>query len=95
LGRVAIDSLALGCLIADSTSDKYGRKPALMLAAFLFLISSLQWYSLQPGISLFIAARFVAGIGVGMASMFFTIIHSRSCTSQHKRPYGGHQSINH
>jgi MFS transporter, SP family, xylose:H+ symportor len=89
IGKGCIASLALGCLIAGSTSDKYGRKPALMLAAF-FLISSLQWHSLQPGISLFIAARFVAGIGVGMASMFFTIIHSRSCTSQHKRPYGGH-----
>jgi MFS transporter, SP family, xylose:H+ symportor len=68
----ATASLALGCvvgcLIAGSLSDKYGRKPGLMLAAFLFLISSLAM-AFASTRDLFIAARFVAGIGVGMASM--------------------------
>jgi MFS transporter, SP family, xylose:H+ symportor len=68
----ATASLALGCvigcLIAGSLSDKYGRKPGLMLAAFLFLISSLAM-AFSSTRDLFIAARFVAGIGVGMASM--------------------------
>ncbi|MEO5995813.1 MAG: sugar porter family MFS transporter [Chitinophagaceae bacterium] len=68
----ATASLALGCiigsLIAGSLSDKYGRKPGLMLAAFLFLVSSFAMaFSHNKG--LFISARFVAGIGVGMASM--------------------------
>jgi MFS transporter, SP family, xylose:H+ symportor len=64
----AMASLALGCLVAGSLSDKYGRKPGLMLAAFLFLISSLAM-AFSTTRDLFIAARFVAGIGVGMASM--------------------------
>jgi MFS transporter, SP family, xylose:H+ symportor len=68
----ATASLALGCvvgcLIAGSLSDKYGRKPGLMLAAFLFLISSLAM-AFSTTRELFIFARFVAGIGVGMASM--------------------------
>jgi MFS transporter, SP family, xylose:H+ symportor len=68
----ATASLALGCvigcLVAGSLSDKYGRKPGLMLAAFLFLISSLAM-AFSSTRDLFIAARFVAGIGVGMASM--------------------------
>jgi MFS transporter, SP family, xylose:H+ symportor len=68
----ATASLALGCvvgcLIAGSLSDKYGRKPGLMLAAFLFLVSSLAM-AFSSTRDLFIAARFVAGIGVGMASM--------------------------
>ena len=68
----ATASLALGCvagcLIAGPLSDKYGRKPGLMLAAFLFLISSFAMaFAANKG--LFISARFVAGIGVGMASM--------------------------
>lgn len=68
----ATASLALGCvvgcLVAGSLSDKYGRKPGLMLAAFLFLVSSLAM-AFSSTRDLFIAARFVAGIGVGMASM--------------------------
>jgi MFS transporter, SP family, xylose:H+ symportor len=68
----ATASLALGCgvgcLIAGSVSDKHGRKPGLLLAASLFLISSLAM-AFSATRDLFITARFVAGIGVGMASM--------------------------
>lgn len=68
----ATASLALGCvmgcLIAGSLSDKYGRKPGLMLAAFLFLVSSFAM-AFSNNKELFISARFIAGIGVGMASM--------------------------
>ena len=68
----ATASLALGCiigcLVAGSVSDKYGRKPGLILAAFIFLVSSIAMaFSSSRGI--FITARFAAGIGVGMASM--------------------------
>jgi len=68
----ATASLALGCvagcLVAGSLSDKYGRKPGLMLAAFLFFVSSLAM-AFSATRDIFIFARFVAGIGVGMASM--------------------------
>lgn len=65
-------SLALGCIIgclaAGRVSDKYGRKPGLIIAAAIFLVSSLAM-AFSPGLNFFIAARFAAGIGVGMASM--------------------------
>ncbi len=67
----ATASLALGCIIgciaAGKVSDKYGRKPGLMLAAAIFLVSSLAMAA-APGRDFFIWCRFVAGIGVGMAS---------------------------
>ncbi|AXY77997.1 MFS transporter [Paraflavitalea soli] len=68
----ATASLALGCVIgcivAGTAADKYGRRPGLMIAAFIFLVSSLAMaFSATRGV--FISARFVAGIGVGMASM--------------------------
>lgn len=68
----ATASLALGCVIgcivAGAAADKYGRRPGLMIAAFIFLVSSFAMaFSATRG--LFISARFVAGIGVGMASM--------------------------
>lgn len=65
-------SLALGCmagcLVAGQLSEKRGRKTALMTAACIFALSSLAM-ALAPSLWFFITARFVAGIGVGMASM--------------------------
>jgi MFS transporter, SP family, xylose:H+ symportor len=65
-------SLALGCmfgcLVAGGLADKYGRKPGLMVAAITFALSSLAM-SMAPNLTFFVAARFFAGIGVGMASM--------------------------
>jgi SP family xylose:H+ symportor-like MFS transporter len=65
-------SLAIGCVIgcffAGNISDKYGRKPSLLIAAFIFAISSL-FMGIAPNLYAFISGRFFAGVGVGMASM--------------------------
>ncbi|MEO6288977.1 MAG: sugar porter family MFS transporter [Ginsengibacter sp.] len=66
-GVLALGAI-IGCLIAGKVSDKYGRRPGLMLAAIIFALSSLAM-AFSPNRDIFIAARFVAGIGVGMASM--------------------------
>jgi MFS family permease len=66
-GSLALGAIA-GCLIAGKLSDKYGRKPGLLLAAALFAISSLAM-AISPDRNFFIASRFIGGIGVGMASM--------------------------
>jgi sugar porter (SP) family MFS transporter len=66
-GSLALGCI-VGCIIAGSLSDKYGRKPGLMTAAAIFFLSSLAM-AFSPDLSFFIASRFVAGIGVGMASM--------------------------
>jgi sugar porter (SP) family MFS transporter len=59
---------ALGCIIAGSISDRYGRRKGLLLAAAVFGLSALAM-ALAPGRNFFIGARCMAGIGVGMASM--------------------------
>ena len=68
----ATASLALGCIVgclfAGGFSDRVGRKKALMVAALIFFVSSLAM-AVASNRDLFIAARFVAGIGVGMASV--------------------------
>jgi sugar porter (SP) family MFS transporter len=58
----------LGCVVAGSIADKFGRKPGLLIAALIFTISSLIM-GVAPKLSVFILGRFLAGVGVGMASM--------------------------
>lgn len=66
-GSLALGCI-VGCLIAGSLADRYGRKPGLMLAALIFAVSSIG-IALSSGLTLFVVMRFAAGIGVGMASM--------------------------
>ncbi len=66
-GSLALGAIA-GCLVAGSVAEKHGRKPGLLVAAAIFTISSLAM-AFAPGRDFFIASRFCAGIGVGMASM--------------------------
>jgi len=66
-GSLALGCI-VGCLIAGSIAEKYGRRPGLMLAAFIFALSSVA-IALSIGLTFFVAMRFAAGIGVGMASM--------------------------
>jgi MFS transporter, SP family, xylose:H+ symportor len=66
-GSLALGAI-VGCLIAGNVADKFGRKKSLLVAAVLFFISSLcMAFSVNKGV--FITSRFLAGIGVGMASM--------------------------
>lgn len=66
-GSLALGCI-VGCLIAGMLSDRYGRRPGLLLAALLFASSSLGM-ALAGSLTNFVLMRFGAGIGVGMASM--------------------------
>ena len=66
-GSLALGCMA-GCLLAGNLADRYGRRPGLMVAALIFAVSSVG-LAFSTTLPIFIAMRFVAGIGVGMASM--------------------------
>jgi MFS family permease len=66
-GSLALGAIG-GCLLSGYYADRFGRRPALLMAAGVFLLSSLGMAA-APSLGLFIVARFCAGIGVGMASV--------------------------
>ena len=71
LQGVAMSTALVGCLIgamvAGSDADKWGRKPLLMLAAVLFTVSAIAT-GLFNDFTLFNIARFIGGVGIGVAS---------------------------
>ena len=64
----ALVGALLGAAIAGVLGDRYGRKVVLVLSAMLFFISAIG-SALPPTFSLMIVARFIGGIGVGIASV--------------------------
>ena len=68
---VAMSTALVGCLIgamvAGAAADRYGRKPLLMVAAVLFTVSAIAT-GLFNDFTLFNIARFIGGVGIGVAS---------------------------
>ena len=71
LQGVAMTTALMGCLVgamvAGALADRYGRKPLLTTAAVLFTISAIGT-GLFDDFTLFNIARFVGGMGIGVAS---------------------------
>lgn len=79
-----VSSALIGCILGASfagwLSQRYGRKPTLVMAALLFLLSAIgsAWPELFIGLPgsgdhtymyLFVLYRIIGGVGVGLASM--------------------------
>ncbi len=68
---VAMTTALLGCLVgamvAGWAADRWGRKPLLTIAAILFTVSAIGT-GLFSDFTLFNIARFVGGVGIGVAS---------------------------
>ncbi len=67
-GSSALIGSILGAFIAGALSDRFGRKPILILSGILFFISAVG-STIPPTFTILIIARFIGGIGVGIASV--------------------------
>ena len=71
LQGVAMTTALIGCLVgamvAGSAADRYGRKPLLTTSAILFTVSAIAT-GLFDNFTLFNIARFIGGVGIGVAS---------------------------
>ena len=68
---IAMSTALVGCLVgamvAGAMADRFGRKPLLMLSAVLFTVSAIGT-GLFNDFTLFNIARFIGGVGIGVAS---------------------------
>ena len=68
---VAMTTALVGCLVgamvAGAAADRWGRKPLLMTSAVLFTVSAIAT-GLFNDFTLFNIARFIGGVGIGVAS---------------------------
>jgi MFS transporter, SP family, arabinose:H+ symporter len=67
-----VSSALLGCIlgaaVAGTLCDRFGRKPVLIFSAACFLLCAV-FSAVPTQFSMLVAARIVAGLGVGMASV--------------------------
>jgi sugar porter (SP) family MFS transporter len=82
-----VSSALVGCVvgipIAGWFTDKFGRKPALILSAILFTLSALG-SAFPPDANFLIAARLLGGIGVGIASMIAPMYIAEIAPPKHR-----------
>ena len=64
---MALIGCLVGAMVAGWAADKYGRKPLLMVSAVLFTVSAIGT-GLFSDFTLFNIARFIGGVGIGVAS---------------------------
>ncbi|HET7379218.1 MAG TPA: MFS transporter, partial [Gaiellales bacterium] len=64
----ALYGTVLGSLTGSWPADRFGRRPTLLAIGVLFLVSALA-SALAPTVAVFIAARFIGGIGIGISTV--------------------------
>lgn len=63
---------AIGSVVGGPSADKYGRKPTILLADFMFTMGCVIMAT-APTIFILMIGRFVVGLGVGIAAMVVPI----------------------
>jgi len=77
----ALVGCALGSAVAGSLSDRYGRKLVLLLSGGLFIACSIGC-SIAWSLSVLIIARWIGGVGVGLASLVSPLYISEISTAR-------------
>jgi SP family arabinose:H+ symporter-like MFS transporter len=64
----ALYGTVIGSLVGSWPADRFGRRPTLLAIGLLFLISAIGC-ALAPNVALFIMARFIGGVGIGISTV--------------------------
>ncbi|HEY6223162.1 MAG TPA: sugar porter family MFS transporter, partial [Gemmatimonadales bacterium] len=79
----ALYGTVLGSLTGSWPADRFGRRPTLLAIGILFLASAIG-SALAPSVAVFIAARFVGGIGIGISTVAAPLYISEIAPPEHR-----------
>ncbi|WP_140489303.1 sugar porter family MFS transporter [Bifidobacterium sp. UTBIF-68] len=92
----SVSCALLGCVIGawftSQIADRLGRVPTILIAAILFIVSSI-FSAIAPGIWVFIIFRFIGGLGVGLASVIGPAYIAEIAPSQMRGFLGSFQQL--
>jgi sugar porter (SP) family MFS transporter len=64
----ALYGTVLGSLFGGWPSDKFGRRPTLLFIGVLYILSAVGC-GLSNGVAMFVASRFIGGVGIGISTV--------------------------
>ncbi len=80
-------SALVGCILGAAVSgvlgDRFGRKPILLISAVFLFVSAL-YSAIPPTFNVLVIARWIGGVGVGMASVLAPLYISEFAPPRHR-----------
>ena len=64
----ALYGTIIGALTGGFPADRFGRRPTLLWIGVLYIVSAVG-SAMAPNVQIFIAARFLGGIGIGVSTV--------------------------
>jgi len=89
----ALYGTVVGALFGGRPTDRFGRKPTLILIGILYMLSAI-WSSLAPDVYSFIAARVIGGLGIGMSTVAAPLYISEISPAQYRGRLAGMFQLN-
>jgi MFS transporter, SP family, arabinose:H+ symporter len=84
----ALYGTVVGSLIGGWPADRFGRKPTLLWIGVLYLIGAIG-SGLAPNITVFIIARVIGGLGIGISTVVAPMYISEIAPPQHRGRLAG------
>lgn len=84
----ALYGTVLGALFGGWPTDRFGRKPTLLFIGVLYVLSALGC-GLANGVGMFIAARFLGGLGIGISTVAAPLYISEIAPPAHRGRLAG------
>ncbi|WP_395738990.1 MFS transporter [Prosthecobacter sp.] len=84
----ALYGTVIGSVIGGWPTDRWGRKPTLLLVGALYLISAV-WSGLAPEVWSLILARFIGGLGIGISTIAAPLYIAEISPPEHRGRLAG------
>jgi len=84
----ALYGTVLGSLLGGWPTDRFGRKKTLLIIGILYILSAIGC-GLATGVGMFLAARFIGGLGIGISTVVAPLYISEIAPPAHRGRLAG------